>query len=252
MQTDSPLRDIRLGEITRKWAENNHLYAHYEATMASTNDLAKSKAFDETLLEEPLCLFLTDHQSAGRGRNKNTWVSSKPGSALLSSWAYLLNAKPQPTTACHVGLAVYRALSTTWPFLAWNIKAPNDIYIGEKKVAGILLESVLQGDEVRVIVGLGVNVLASPEDVPVAGSIMESLPSGVPLLGQDWSACLDRLMFELTDAISHCEEPLSPSDQHSLLMALNAHPLLKEKYTRLEANGSLVTESGTTINWWEL
>lgn len=249
---DSPLTDIRLGEITKKWAENNHLYVHYEKTTASTSDIAKAKAFDETLMEEALCIFLTDHQSSGRGRGKNTWVNTKPGSALLSSWAYLLNAKPQPTTSCLVGLAVYRALSTTWPFLPWNIKAPNDIYIADKKVAGILLESVIQGDEVRVIVGLGVNALASPAEVTTSGSILESLPPGVPLLGQDWTACMDRLLFEMTDAISHCEDALSPSDQYSLLMALNQHPLLKEPYTGLEPNGTLLTGSGKKINWWEL
>lgn len=249
---DHPLSDIRLGQITKKWAENNHLYVHYSPVVESTNELAKSLAFDEKLLEEPLCLFLTDHQTAGRGRGKNMWVDSNPGSALLSSWSYLLSAKPQPTTSCLVGLAVYRALSTTWPFLPWNIKAPNDIYIGDKKVAGILMESILQGDEVRVIVGLGVNVLSSPKEVPTAGAILECLPAGVPLLGHDWTACLDRLMFELTDAISHCEDELSPSDQHSLLMALNKHPLLKEKYIGIQPNGTLLLASDKKINWWEL
>lgn len=249
---DSPLNDIRIGQVTKKWAENNRLYTYYLETMGSTNDLAKSLAFEEKLLEEPLCLFLTDHQTEGRGRGKNNWVDSQPGSALLSSWSYLINAKPQPTTSCLVGLAVYRALSTTWPFLPWNIKAPNDIYIGEKKVAGILVETVAQGTEVRVVVGLGINVLASPEKVPTASDILAALPEGVPLLGQDWTACLDRLVFEVTDAISHCEDGLSPSDQHSLLMALNAHPLLEEKYRRLEPNGTLIKNSGHRIHWWEL
>jgi len=249
---DTPLNDIRIGLITKKWAENNRLYTYYLASMTSTNDLAKSMAFEEKLLEEPLCLFLTDHQTVGRGRGKNSWVDDKPGACLLSSWSYLINAKPQPTASCLVGLAVYRALSSTWPFLDWNLKAPNDIYIGDKKVAGILMESVIQADEVRVVVGLGINVLSSPAAVTTAGSILESMPGGVPLLGHDWTACLDRLMFEVTDAISLCEEPLSPSDQHSLLKALNAHPLLQEKYMGLEPNGTLLVEGGKKINWWEL
>ncbi|MGZ3795379.1 MAG: biotin--[acetyl-CoA-carboxylase] ligase [Pseudobdellovibrionaceae bacterium] len=249
---DSPLNDIRLGTITKKWAENNRLFVHYEASMSSTNDRAKSLAFDEELLEEGLCLFLTDHQTNGRGRGKNTWLNAKPGSALLSSWSYLLPLKPQPTTSCLVGLAVYRALSTTWPFLPWNIKAPNDIYIGEKKVAGILLESVVQGDETRLILGLGMNVLSSPTEVKTSTSFLEALPAGVPLLGQDWTACLDRLMFEMSEAISHCEEHLTPSDQCSLMMALNAHPLLKEKYVGLEPNGTLLLKGGKKLNWWEL
>jgi BirA family biotin operon repressor/biotin-[acetyl-CoA-carboxylase] ligase len=249
---DSPLHDIRIGEVTRKWAENNHLYVRYEKTIGSTNDLAKKLAFDESLLDEPLCLFLTDHQTAGRGRGKNTWINPQPGSSLMASWSYLLSAKPQPTTTCLMGLAVYRALSTTWPFLPWSIKAPNDIYLHDKKVAGILLESVIQGDEVRLIVGLAINVLASPKEISTSSSILESLPEGVPLLGQDWTACLDRLLFEITDAISHCEDELTASDQLSLLKALNENPKLETLYEKVEANGTLVFEDGETVNWWEL
>lgn len=249
---ETPLEDIQIGAITKEWAIANQLYVHYESSLKSTNDLAKTKAFDEGLMSEPLCLFLTDHQTSGRGRGKNTWQDASPGSALLSSWGYLLNAKPQPTTSCLVGLAVYRALTATWPFLAWNLKAPNDIFIGEKKVAGILLESVLQADEVRIIVGLGINVIKAPTEVPTSGSILESLPVGTPLLGQDWTSFLERLLFEITDAISRCEEPLSTTDQMSLLKALNDNPNLQEYYEKVESTGSLILESGKSVAWWEL
>ncbi len=249
---ETPLGDIQIGAITKNWATANQLYVHYETTLKSTNDIAKAKAFDESLMSEPLCLFLTDHQTAGRGRAKNTWLDAAAGSSLLSSWSYLLNAKPQPTTTCLVGLAVYRALVATWPFLSWSLKAPNDVYVGEKKVAGILIESVLQGDEVRIIVGLGINVLNSPTEISTSGSILESLPAGTPLLGQDWTSCLDRLLFEITDAVSRCEEPLSTTDQRSLLKALNENPHLKEYYEKVESTGTLVFESGKTVNWSEL
>jgi BirA family biotin operon repressor/biotin-[acetyl-CoA-carboxylase] ligase len=248
----NPLDDIRLGFVTKQWAQNNSLYVHHDAVVASTNDLAKAKAFDESLLENSLCLFLADHQTAGRGRGKNHWLDAKPGSTLLSSWSFLLNAKPQPTTSCLVGLAVFRALSTTWSFLPWSLKAPNDIYLGDKKVAGILLETVSQGDEVRLIIGLGINVFASPDQVDTAGSILEFLPRGVPLLGEDWMAFMDRLLFEMTVALSQCEEPLSASVQATLVGVLNLFPLLDSPYTRIESNGTLHTADGKTLPWWEL
>jgi len=248
---DTPLADIRIGHVTSQWAENNHIYVSYKSQQASTSDLAKEEAFEETLMEESLCLYLTDHQTAGRGRGKNSWLDAQPGSSLLSSWSFLLGIKPQPTAACLVGLAVYRACSTTWPFLAWNLKAPNDIYIGDKKVAGILLENVVQGQDVRFIIGLGFNITSSPENLETATSLLESLPAGAPLLGQDYMAFLDRLLFELTDAVSHCDEPLSTTDQLSLLTALNQHPLLKEKYTAVEADGSLLIGE-KKISWTSL
>ena len=232
--------EIRIGFVTSQWAENNHLYVSYSASLKSTNALAKEEAFSEKTDEEPLCLYLTDHQTAGRGRNANTWTDARSGSSLLSSWSFLLTSKPQPTTSCLVGLALYRACSTTWPFLAWNLKAPNDLYIGEKKVAGILLENVAQGAEVRLVAGIGMNITAAPESVEKATCLME-----------DYTAFLDRLLFELTDAVSHCDEPLSSTDQMSLLTALNQHPLLAEKYTGMESDGSLLI-GDKKIHWSSL
>lgn len=247
---DSPVTDIRIGHLTAQWAENNHLYVSYKADEESTNALAKAEAFKENLLEESLCLYVTDYQTGGRGRSTKTWTA-KAGSSLLSSWSFLLSVKPQPTTSCLIGMALYRACTTTWPFLDWNLKAPNDIYIGDKKVAGLLLETVVQGDDVRLIVGLGMNIISSPESVPTATSLLISLPMGAPLLGQDYISFLDRLLFEMTDAVSHCEAPLSSTDCLSLLQALNRHPLLKDAYTKVDPDGSLwIGEK--KINWMEL
>lgn len=251
MSADTPLADIRIGQITSQWAENNHLFVSYEKQMESTNNRAKEEAFEESLKDEPLALYLTDHQTAGRGRGQNIWLDSGVGGSLLSSWSFLLSIKPQPTTSCLVGLAIYRACATTWPFLRWNLKAPNDIFVGDKKIAGILVESILQGDFVRLIVGLGFNITSSPKNLDTGTSLLASLPTGAPLLGQDYLAFLDRLLFELTDAISHSDEPLSPTDQLSLLMALNQHPLLTEKYTGMEADGSLLI-GDKKIHWTSL
>ncbi|MGZ3772764.1 MAG: biotin--[acetyl-CoA-carboxylase] ligase [Bdellovibrio sp.] len=248
---DSPLTDIHIGHITSQWAESNHLYVAYKSQMESTNNLAKQEAFDPNLFEEALCVYLTDHQTAGRGRGNHSWIDSLPGSSLLSSWSFLLKVKPQPTVSCLAGLALYRACSSTWPFLPWNLKAPNDIYVGDKKIAGLLLESVMQGDIVRLVVGLGFNITASPEEFDTATNLLESMPPKAPLLGQDYWSFLDRLLFELTDAVSHCDEPLSPTDQMSLLTALNQHPLLKEKYTAVEADGSLLI-GDHQISWTTL
>lgn len=248
---DSPVSDIKIGYITSQWAENNHLYVSYLKDMSSTNAIAKEEAFEEQLLAESLALYVTDFQTAGRGRGQHTWTTENIGSALLSSWSYLLGAHPQPTTSCLVGLALYRACSTTWPFLNWNLKAPNDIFIGDKKVAGILIENIAQGDEVRLIIGIGFNVLSSPTSVDTATSLIENLPQGAPLLGQDYTAFLDRLLFELTDAVSHCEEPLSTTDRMALLTALNKHPHLPEPYTDIDALGNL-QRGNESISWTSL
>ena len=247
---DSPIRDIRIGHVTSQWAENKGLRAIYAPEMESTNKLAKQEAFTESLLEENLVLYTTDFQSAGRGRGTHTWSTEK-GASLLSSWSFSLQANPQPTTSCHFGLALYRACLATWPFLPWSLKAPNDIYLGKKKVAGLLIETVLQGADGRLIVGLGMNITTPPGDIEIATSLAKALPAGAPLLGEDYAGFLDRLLFEFSEAYMKSEAPLNSTDSRALLEALNRFPHLKELYTGVEKDGSLVTASGK-VRWSEL
>lgn len=248
---DTPLSDIRIGEVTTHWGENNHLHVSYQKEVTSTNLLAKDEAFQQGIAEEALCLYVTDSQTAGKGRGKHSWSTPGFGHALLSSWSFLLKTPPQPTTSCLVGLALYRACSTTWPFLNWNLKAPNDIYIGEKKIAGILLETLAQGKQFRLVAGIGFNILASPADLTTATCLIDNLPAGAPLLGQDYIAFLDRFLFELTDAVSRADEPLTTTDQLALLGALNKHPLLPTPYTALDEQGNLY-RGEEKISWMQL
>ena len=156
-----------------------------------------------------------------------------------------------PTLSPQIGLGVFRAAQATWPFLEWNLKAPNDLYIGSKKVAGLLIETVSQGDEHRLLIGFGMNVISSPDSVPTATSLVHELEEEVPLLAEDWIAFLERLLFEFSFSLQLSYEPLNTTTTASLLLALNQHPLLKEKYTGLDQHGNLSTET-RKISWTEL
>lgn len=243
--------NIQLGFISHKWAENHQLLSRYEASMKSTNDLAKSEAFAPQLMNEPVCVYFTEHQTRGRGRNQNTWIDSSNGGSFLSSWSYLVEASPQPTTSCLVGLALFKACLATWPFLPWSLKAPNDIYLNNQKVGGILLETIQQGQHSRLVIGIGLNVFEHPSDLIQATSILNSLTAKTPLLGQDWICFLDRIFFELTEVSSRCDSPLNTSDRATLLMALNLNPCLLDKYVEVESSGNLILPQ-KTINWSEL
>ncbi len=247
---DSPLQDIRIGLITSQWAQDKGLKNFYSPELESTNSVAKLEAFSQTIAAEKLALYLTDFQTSGRGRGNHTWSSLK-GTSLLSSWSFSVEDFPQPTTSCHFGLALYRACLATWPFLPWSLKAPNDIYIGNQKVAGLLIETILQGDEGRLVVGLGMNVTNSPPDVSNSTSLAQSLPMGAPLLGEDYASFLDRLLFEFSESWTHATEPLNATERLSLLDALNRFPLLKEPYTGMKSDGSLMSAS-QNIRWSEL
>jgi BirA family biotin operon repressor/biotin-[acetyl-CoA-carboxylase] ligase len=250
-QPDSPLADIRIGEVTHHWAQAQKIPTSYTPQIDSTNLQAKNAAFSEAALSEQLLIYLTEQQSAGRGRGLNKWSNSRPGAQLLSTWSFMIDQAPHPTVSPMMGLALYRAALSTWPFLKWNLKAPNDLYIGDKKIAGLLLETVSQGDDHRLLVGLGLNVLATPDQLATATCLVKELTPAAPLLAQDWISFLERLIFEMSFSLQLSFESMNSTSCNALLAALNEHPLLEQPYTSLDEQGNLGTKD-KKISWMEL
>ena len=239
-----------IGEASAEWARQCRMHVQYEKQIASTNDWAKELAFSDELQKNPISVFLTDHQTLGRGRAKNSWLQENPGGALLSSWVFQLSRTPRPVTSCRVGLAVHRSLCATWPWLSQSLKAPNDIYFQNQKLGGILIENLQQGSQNCIVVGLGLNIFSAPQ-LPEATSLIDQLQDPQTLIRNDWHLFLDRLFLELSLAISHSADQLSASECKSLLLALNQNPNLIEKYIQVEPDGGLVTKS-KHIHWSEL
>lgn len=97
---------------------------------------------------------VADHQTAGRGRLGRTWVAP-PGASLLMS---VLLRPTVPVDRRHVlvmaaGLAMAEAVETETGVIA-GLKWPNDLLVGDRKLAGILAEA--SGD--ALVVGIGVNI----------------------------------------------------------------------------------------------
>lgn len=247
---DTPMSDIRIGQASQQWAKAQNLPVRYFVETDSTNLQAKNEAFGEFCLSEHVVVYFADHQTAGRGRGQNTWISPRVGSQLLSTWSFMIESAPLPVVSPLVGLALYKAAVATWPFLDWNLKAPNDLFIGTKKVAGLLLETLSQGDDHRLLVGLGFNVTANPP-LPQATSLVQNLTADTPLLGQDWISFLERLVFEISLAIQMSFEELNTTSRMALLTALNQHPLLDEDYTGIDEQANLTTDS-RQISWTQL
>jgi BirA family transcriptional regulator, biotin operon repressor / biotin---[acetyl-CoA-carboxylase] ligase len=225
------MNEIKLGEVTAHWAENHKFCVRYSKSVESTNDIAKKNAFTEDDLENEFILYVTDEQTKGRGRFDRTWSMPNAGSALISSWSFQILKPAKPHLTALAGLALYHAAHTTWPFLNWSLKAPNDLYVDDKKIAGLLLETVSQGSEHRLIVGLGMNILNSPTEITTSTSLLKNLSAKTPLLGEDWILFLERLFFEFSLLIPNADLDLNSTQLESLLTALNKFPLLEKKYS---------------------
>ena len=102
---------------------------------------------------------IADRQTAGRGRQGRIW-SDGAGNFMGSTAIRLLPTDPPPATlSLAAGLALFEAVSPLLPSLpAVRLKWPNDLLIGEAKVAGILLERARDW----IVMGFGVNLASAP------------------------------------------------------------------------------------------
>ena len=141
---------------TRKWAEERNQPFLFHTQTTSTNDEAKEYLFDEKKYKN--FLFITESQTRGRGRKNRKWINSD----MMVSWSYSLKKAPQPITVDLMGQALCTALSKSWPDCSFKIKKPNDIYIEDKKLAGLLIEVVNKGKLHQLVIGVGMNVFTHP------------------------------------------------------------------------------------------
>ncbi len=138
----------------------------------STNSLAASLANDPA--NDGMAI-LADEQSAGRGQHGRTWLAGRGQSVLLS-----LIVSPPPELCRPAVLTAWAAVavcSTVEQTIdsRCRIKWPNDVFLHQRKVCGILIESAFRFlDSPResrrsMIVGIGLNVQQSAETFAAAG-----------------------------------------------------------------------------------
>ncbi|MCF8246015.1 MAG: biotin--[acetyl-CoA-carboxylase] ligase [Saprospiraceae bacterium] len=127
--------------------------------VASTNAyaqelLSKTKPAEGTVIS-------TFHQSDGRGQIGSKWESEPDKNISLSLVLYpdFLAAKDQFQLNIFVSLAVFDFVKNCLPERPVSIKWPNDIYVGDKKNAGILIQNSLINTQIRsTVVGIGINI----------------------------------------------------------------------------------------------
>ncbi len=127
-------------------------------TGSTNSDLAAQLRAGETVAEGQW--LVADRQLSGRGRQGRTWFDGR-GNFMGSTAVHIAPRDPNPATLALVaGVAAYEAVSKVLADPSQlRLKWPNDLMLGNAKLAGILLER--EGD--AIIVGMGVNLAAAPE-----------------------------------------------------------------------------------------
>ncbi len=138
---------------------------HHELQSTNSHALQLAKEEGNQLVTT---LILAEKQTAGRGRGTNQWWSAAGAltfSLLLSGDEISVPAQQWPMISLAVGLAVSDAISEIVDKANVGLKWPNDVYLQNRKVCGILIEAV-HGSPGYVVLGVGVNVNNSIDQAP--------------------------------------------------------------------------------------
>lgn len=120
-------------------------------------------------------VIVTDHQTAGRGQMGTHWHSGSGKNLTFSIILYpdFLAATDQFYLNKAIAVALVTSLSPLLPGI--RIKWPNDIYIQNRKLAGILIQNQIRGQHLQAsVIGIGLNVRQTdfPSEVPNATSLL--------------------------------------------------------------------------------
>lgn len=176
-----------------RWAVGGGAVRVFDA-IPSTNDAAREwlahGAPDNALV-------IADAQTAGRGRAGRRW-ETPPGSALAFSRIVRCSIEPDRLGFLTMwgAVAVVEVCEDLGLSQKVGIKWPNDVMVGERKLAGILTEAVWSGGSLQgVIVGIGVNVTADfapgsalAESAISLHHLLSPAPDRLALLGAIWEA----------------------------------------------------------------
>lgn len=134
-------------------------------TVDSTNNYLKTNA---SRLQDDVTLVTADFQTSGRGQRGNSWESEEGKNVVYSLLIHPSYLKPSKMFAisevsalsiCYALNDVVSQMSADTEPGCFSIKWPNDIYFGNRKVAGILIETDILGSRiVNAVIGVGVNV----------------------------------------------------------------------------------------------
>jgi BirA family biotin operon repressor/biotin-[acetyl-CoA-carboxylase] ligase len=193
-RADDPSRDV-----ARRLARTRFHRVAWFVEVDSTNRFL----LDAARAEEPEGLVaVADSQTAGRGRLGRRWVAP-PGASLLAS---VLVRPELPVDDLHLltGAAAVTAADAVDALarVGARLKWPNDLVVGDRKLAGVLAESVRSRRGLAVVVGLGLNVCWPDVPAELAGIATAcNLESDTPVDRADllvaWLERFDRALHDL-------------------------------------------------------
>lgn len=189
------------------------LFEQVSETLSTNLDLMNR--WRNNNLNQPISR-LALHQTAGRGRRGNHWISEENHS-LTFSLAYPFESKTQlralQPLSLVVGLAILKSIALYWDMdlkklqtLGLGLKWPNDLFLHDAKIGGVLIESGQKNafEPIWTIIGIGLNLhqLVTPINSSYHISSLDQLaPSGVKVIDRQvlWKTITNQLIQDLKE-----------------------------------------------------
>lgn len=211
----------------------------YTEKISSTNDYLKKlkKVTEDTAI-------IAKKQTGGRGTKGRSFICEEGGVYLSLLKLYPCSASQSFSIMENSALAVVKTLKSFG--VEAGIKWPNDIIVNGKKICGILIENVFEGDEVaRSVIGIGLNV-----NNPIANEIKEIAISTKEVLGTklDEKTVASTILYHLYLPSLHEEY------ENHLLFLGEEVTVITEKSTykaiidKVLPNGNLQLKDGTVLS----
>ncbi|MEI8047329.1 MAG: biotin--[acetyl-CoA-carboxylase] ligase [Bacteroidota bacterium] len=199
------------------------------------------------------CVIITDHQTKGKGLDTNTWESEKSMNLTFSLILYPeFPASQQFLLNKGISLGIYDFLKVELPGSEISIKWPNDIYCGDKKICGILIQNSLIADRFDyVVVGIGLNVNQTQFRSNAPNPVSIKILTGIDFNLQEM---LEKLLYAILDRYSQVKykpEKIEKDFQKVLYRMMKWHEyevkgtVVKARITGTNAYGQLMLETET-------
>lgn len=184
----------------------------YLEEVNSTNSYLSALAAQEKVVDGTVVL--AAHQLAGKGQRGNVWQAEKGKNLTFSIYyspaAMRISKQFLLTQAISLGVYDYLCLRCTKVKIKW----PNDLYVNDKKIGGMLIENSIKGELIsQVVIGIGLNINQETFDA--------SLQNATSLYIEN------KKIYNLED---ECKTLLSYVERRYLSWLNGNHAVLKEQY----------------------
>ena len=246
MSTDAPRAPLDRKAIS---AEISHYWrvSVVEITGSTQDDLYQRATTSDGVAKSVIA---AEYQSAGRGRLDRTFLA--PATSALTFSLYIepkIEKEEWSFLTLLTGISICEALTSLDPKITIGLKWPNDLFIGEQKVGGIITQATDRG----VVIGIGINVAMNSEELPVENATSLSI-AGFADLNRNTilAAILNHIevnfqMWELGQSFIDQYRKLSVTIGKKVEVTLPGGALIQSQAVGISEFGALLLENHDAI-----